>query len=206
MHNFKIIAISGVGRAGKDSFFRFASEYLHSQGVTTGRWAFADELKRDMDSFITEKFGFSAFTEDTAEKNKIRPLLVEYGRIRRNESRGQHWLKTIEPSILAEEGPQVRFITDLRFAKYGETDELNFVKKSGGNVIHVRRYSTNGFVQEPANKEEEDNDPLIWRAADLRFEWADWSQFDGGEKLARAEVERVMGENRRFWDERDYTK
>ncbi len=203
---FKIIGISGVGRAGKDSFYRFASEYLNSQGVTTGRWAFADELKRDMDDFIQAKFGFSAFTEKTDEKNKIRPLLVEYGKIRRNESRGQHWLKTIEPSILAKDGPQVRFITDLRFAKYGETDELNFVKRNGGHVIHVQRYSVYGFVQEPANAEEEENDPLIRWAADLKFDWSDWSQFYDGEKLARAEVEWVMGENRKFWDDRVYTK
>lgn len=200
MQKFKIIAISGVGRAGKDSFFRFASEYLNSQGVTTGRWAFADELKRDMDDFIQEKFGFSAFTENTDEKSKVRPLLVEYGRIRRNDSRGQHWLKTIEPSILAEEGPQVRFITDLRFAKYGETDELNFIKKNGGSVIHIQRYSVHGFVQEPANKEEEVNDPLIRWAADLRFQWTDWECFDGGEKMARAEVERVMSENKQMWE------
>jgi hypothetical protein len=52
MQPFKIIGISGVGRAGKDSFYRFASEFLETEGISCGRWAFADELKKDLDGFI----------------------------------------------------------------------------------------------------------------------------------------------------------
>ncbi len=196
-NKFKLIGISGVGRAGKDSFYRFASEFLETKGITYGRWAFADELKKALDPFIQKEFGFSAFTDETELKNKVRPLMVEYGKIRRNESRGQHWLNKIRETILAEEGPQVRFITDLRFAKYKETDELAFVKSNGGKVIHVERYHSNNLVVEPANQEEAANDPLIKWAADLRFQWYDW--LESGEELGRKAVFEALEKNEGLW-------
>jgi hypothetical protein len=206
MQSFKIIGISGVGRAGKDSFYRFASEYLNSEGITTGRWAFADELKKDMDVFISEKFGFSAFTENTEEKNKIRPLLVEYGKVRRKDSKGQYWLNKIRDTLLAPEGPQVRFITDLRFAEFGGSDELSFVKSNGGKIVHVERYESKDWygqfhVLGPANIEEEKNDPVIRKAADVQFRWHDFARFENSESIPRAEVERVMQENSGLWKE-----
>ena len=206
MQPFKIIGISGVGRAGKDSFYRFASDFLKEEGITCGRWAFADELKKDLDGFITEKFGFSAFTENTDEKNKIRPLLVEYGKIRRKESKGQYWLNKIRETLLAPEGPQVRFITDLRFAEFGGGDELGFVKSNGGKIVHVERYMDKDFygsyhVVEPANSEEEKNDPMIRKAADVQFRWHDFSKFENGESFARAEVVQVMQQNSGLWKE-----
>lgn len=204
--SFKIIGISGVGRAGKDSFYRFASEFLSEQGITFGRWAFADELKKDLDQFISEKFGFSAFTEITEEKNKVRPLMVEYGKIRRNESRGQYWINKIKPTILAEDGPQVRFITDLRFAKFKETDELAFVKNNFGSIIHVARYQSFGpdyvgenQVIEPANEEERENDPIVRQGADIKFRWSDYIGVENGEETARNLVFSVMRENAKLW-------
>ncbi len=204
--NFKIIGVSGVGRAGKDSFYRFASEFLGENGVTFGRWAFADELKKDLDSFIQEKFGFSAFTEITEEKNKVRPLMVEYGRIRRNESKAQYWIDKIKPTILAEEGPAVRFITDLRFGKFKETDEVAFVKNNFGSIVHVSRYQGFGVdylgynqVIEPANDEERENDPIVRQAADVKFRWSDYVGVENGEEIARNLVFSVLRENTKLW-------
>lgn len=206
MEMFKIIGISGVGRAGKDSFYRFASEFLEAQGVSYCRWAFADELKRDLDQFIFEKFGFSAFTEITEQKNKIRPLFVEYGKIRRNESKGQYWLNKIQPTILDKESVfQVRFITDLRFAEYGNVDELAFVQNNGGKIVHIEKYENKDWfgqfhVLEPANAEEERNDPMIRKAADVRFRWHNYNHYEQGENLARSEVWRLMSANPGLWD------
>ena len=199
---YKIIAISGVGRAGKDSFYQFAGEFLEEKRISFARFAFADELKKDLDSFVQDKFGFSAFTDDTDQKNKIRPLMVEYGKIRRNESRGQYWLNKIKDVLLAEDGPQVRFVTDLRFARYGEGDELDFMKKNGAKIVHVERFTPpdwlgNYEVIDPANDEEKTNDPLIKRAADVRFQWHTYLPDFGNQ--ARQEVFKLMERNPDLW-------
>ena len=45
------------------------------------RLAFADELKKDVDQFLVEKLGISAFTEVTEEKEIIRPMLTTWGEL-----------------------------------------------------------------------------------------------------------------------------
>jgi hypothetical protein len=202
MQKFKIIGISGVGRAGKDSFYNFAKQILEEKGISSGRWAFADELKKDLDPFIQEKFGFSAFTEITEEKDYIRPLMVEYGKIWRKKSKGSHWLDKIRPQILSEEGPQVRFITDLRFAAFGETDEAHFVQSNGGKIIHIEKLvpingSGNFEALAPANDEEKVNDPKVKKIADLKFRWNHFS--DGKEELGKKAVSDFLERNCRLW-------
>lgn len=199
---FKIIAISGVGRAGKDSFYKFAGDFLEEKGISFARFAFADELKKDLDPFIQEKFGFSAFTDETEKKNKIRPLMVEYGKIRRNESHGQYWLNKIKNELLSENGPQVRFVTDLRFARYGKGDELDFMISNGAKIVHVERFTEpdwlgNYEIIPPANGEEEANDPLIKKAATVRFQWHTYLPDLGNH--ARAEVFKLMERNPELW-------
>jgi len=202
MNKLKIIALSGVAQSGKDSFFRFATNFLHEKGLSTERFSFADELKKDLDSFIQDKFGFSAMTEISEEKNKIRPLMVEYGKIRRKESKGRHWIDQIRPKLLAESGAHVRFITDLRFAEFGAGDELGFVHEIGGKVIHIERIEGKTWLgdwwpKEPANDEERKNDPIIKRAADVKFSW--WDFMGGNEKLAQERVNEVLEQNEQLW-------
>ena len=202
MANFKLIGISGVGRAGKDSFFNFAKQSLEEKGISAGRWAFADELKKDLEPFILDKFGFSPFTEISEEKDLIRPLMVEYGKIWRKKSKGSHWLDKIRSSILAEDGPQVRFITDLRFAAFGESDEAHFVQSNGGKIIHIEKQipingSGNFETLPPANDEEAINDPKVKRIADVKFRWAHFS--DGKEEKGREAVENLLERRCGLW-------
>jgi hypothetical protein len=204
MEKFKIIALAGVGRAGKDTFYKFASEFLAENGISSGRWAFADELKKDLDEFVKDKFGYSVFTDDPVLKNEIRDLMVSYGKIWRKKSLGGHWISKIKSSLLAEDGPQIRFITDLRFGKFGEYDEIHFVKSNGGSIVHIERFEEpdwlgNCQIVPPVNEEERQNDPLLKENADVKVQWHDFKTNILGEEVGRKIVENVFKNNLNLW-------
>jgi len=70
-----LIAFCGYGRAGKDE----AAKTLIKAGYT--RVAFGDIIKGVFDEQVKRFLGFSAFTELTEEKQKIRPLLEQGGEV-----------------------------------------------------------------------------------------------------------------------------
>ena len=68
-----LIAFTGVAGAGKDA----ASAPLIAAGY--GRSAFGDIIKRQVDPLVQKYMGFSAFTEDRAQKPLIRRTLESWG-------------------------------------------------------------------------------------------------------------------------------
>jgi len=70
-----LIAFAGYAREGKDA----AAQRLIADGWE--RCAFGDIIKRQMDPLINHHLGFSAFTEDDAQKKKIRPILEQWGEV-----------------------------------------------------------------------------------------------------------------------------
>jgi hypothetical protein len=70
---YPLIAFVGYARAGKDE----AAKPLIAAGYN--RVCFGDLIKRQLDTLIQRHFGFSAFTEDTAQKAKIRRTLENWG-------------------------------------------------------------------------------------------------------------------------------
>lgn len=70
----KIIGVSGFARSGKDLFTAVAQKLLTEQGLKTEKYALAYELKNDLKDLIKSKVGIDVFTENTNEKNIIRPL------------------------------------------------------------------------------------------------------------------------------------
>lgn len=69
----KLIAFTGYAGAGKDE----AAAPLIAAGWR--RAAFGDIIKRLLDPLVRQHLGFSAFTEDRAQKARIRGLLVHGG-------------------------------------------------------------------------------------------------------------------------------
>jgi hypothetical protein len=70
-----LIAFCGYGRAGKDE----AAKTLIKAGYA--RVAFGDIIKGVFDELVKNFLGFSAFTEDSAQKQQIRPLLEQGGEV-----------------------------------------------------------------------------------------------------------------------------
>jgi hypothetical protein len=69
-----LVAFAGYARAGKDEA---ASVLINAHGYA--RHNFSDIIKANLDPLITRHFGFSAFTEVNAEKERIRRTLEAWG-------------------------------------------------------------------------------------------------------------------------------
>lgn len=163
------IGISGVARAGKDSFATILLEVLAERGVLATRFAFANELKREINPFLIAEFGISAWTSDSQEKKVIRPRLVEFGRRMRNLTQGTHWIRQVEKSIEENRSKPPYVITDVRYKEFS-FDEVDWIKNEGV-LIHVSRILPDGTEVCPANRDEAENDPRLRRHADFLFSW-----------------------------------
>lgn len=71
----KLVAFAGYARSGKDE----AAKALINCGYT--RVAFGDIIKSQVAELVQRHLGFSAFTEDNAQKQKIRPILEQWGEV-----------------------------------------------------------------------------------------------------------------------------
>jgi hypothetical protein len=176
----KVIGVGGFARCGKDTFVAIAKDILQQNGFNAHRYAFADELKREVDHMM-KAYGFNPtiFTEDTDIKTLNRPLLLWWGCQRRRESPGGlYWvekvdevLKKVKQNLSEQHSDEtVALISDVRFA-----NEVDWVRKDwSGFFVHLRRYALTmdgpKFDKAP-NDEEEKNDPIIALRADYRLEW-----------------------------------
>ena len=192
----QLIGISGLARSGKDLFTSVAQSILKENKITSEKYALAYELKSDLKDLIKSKTGIDVFTENTEEKNIIRPMLVAYGDVMRKISGGTYWTNKIEQRIGKSES-DVIFITDIRYDVY-PNDECTWLKyKQCGKLIHItkfkmspapskRRISTSKPVKiynEAPNEHELFNNPKVKSKADYAFEWEDYSDMIGDLKL-----------------------
>lgn len=183
-----IVGISGYARSGKDLFASVAEKILKERGLRVKKFALAYELKNDLKSLIKTKVGVDVFTENTDEKNIIRPLLVAYGDVMRKVSEGRYWTRKLEQKIVNSK-IDVAIITDIRYDYYAE-DEVTWLRnKQCGKLIHItkfkmasapskRRISTSKPVKiydNPPNDHELLNNPKLKAKADYAFEWEDYS-------------------------------
>jgi len=192
----KIIGISGMARSGKDLFTTVAQKILSDKGFRTERYALAYELKNDLKELIKDKTSINVFTEDTKEKNIIRPLLVAYGDVMRKISEGKYWTSKVE-TRLSTSNADVVFITDIRYDIYTE-DECNWLqRKMNGKLIHLIKYSMSPapskrristakpvkIYEAAPNEHELFNSPKLKAKSDYSFEWEDQSNKLGEYKL-----------------------
>jgi hypothetical protein len=164
----KLIGISGLARSGKDTL---ASALVRKAAfwrpeLKIARYAFANALKNITGEFCWNTFGIKIFTDNTKEKEIIRPLLVGVGSAARLKN-PRYWIEIVEKQIAAEK-PAVAIITDVRFAEH-DSDELKWIK-TNGKLIHVER-TENGVAMSPPNSEEKRNNPKLKKAADFRVIW-----------------------------------
>ena len=132
MKNIKhIISISGSARSGKDTLADNFISILKASGIKSQKLSFAYELKKDVDSFLLEQLGISAFTEDSYEKSLIRPFLVTWGTDVMRKKDPCVWIKKLEKSL---DSNAVNIIADLRFE-----NELEWVKENNGLSLFIER-------------------------------------------------------------------
>ena len=158
----KLIGIAGYARSGKDTFFARSAKYLNDNGLEAKRYAFADALKSEVDSLLTEYTGSSAFTEKDSEKEIVRPLLVTYGTEIRRKLNPNCWIEKITPSVGEDldKGKYV-FITDVRFE-----NEAQWIKSQGGLMVYVEREGI-----KPANHEEHTQNIRMKKYLNYKIFW-----------------------------------
>lgn len=167
-----LYALSGTARCGKDSFSALLVSILSAQGQASATWAFADQLKRELEPTIWAKYHISVWTQDSAEKAIIRPDLVSHGEKRRAESGGRYWIEQIDPAVRAGLTAGVsQIVKDCRYASH-DADEAAWVHSLGGKIIHITRILPDGMTPiGPANPQEALNDPKVYEVADVRLTW-----------------------------------
>lgn len=166
MENYTIL-LSATGRSGKDSICQGFIKSLASHGILAKRYAFADELKKQLDPLLLLNHGISCFTEDPVEKPLIRNLMITYGKMCR-EIDEDFWVKIVQKKVAAEEKPHIAIISDCRYPSEAEF----FKEQSRENfLLHITRYDENGKPFPPIGPDEEKYDPELKELADFRFSW-----------------------------------
>lgn len=179
----KIIGISGLAGDGKDSLCNLLRALFEEDGLQFERMAIADELKEECKQALLSIYNIDPITCSREEKDKIRDLLVFYAKVKREESKGTHWINKLGKRIQSlpkTEGDRIICIPDVRHAEY-EKDEVAWIKKNKGILVHVKKYkieSSFPFKKTysiPVNSEEAYHTPKLEEVADFVIEWQDTS-------------------------------
>ena len=194
----KIIAVSGVARAGKDTIANGLEKVINEMNpsIKILRTSFAGQLKSETRDFIQEKFNIDVFSADGAEKEIIRPILIGYGQSRRSQTKGKYWVDVVEKEIFLEK-PDLTIISDIRFADETD-DELSWLKAKKGKLIHVSRYHLENGKKKftpPAGADEKRNDPKLKSAADYSICWKDSNDNKELEEMTRSFCEEFYYKN-----------
>lgn len=167
----RVIGIAGNATVGKDTFYEIAKDILLDH-YTVERLAFADALKNDLKDFVLTKFGLEIFNLSRVQKELLRPLMVAYGKAKRDLTKGMCWIDQVQELIYASQSDIV-FITDVRYA--GESgNEYKMIKDNGGALIYIKKISSSGdHYTPPANEEERVNNKQLMNCADIEVIWDD---------------------------------
>jgi len=156
-----IIPISGFARAGKDTLANAIFDHLAKDEpeYSVIIMKFADALKESMQLSIDDAgVAVDVFTEDTAKKTALRPLLVAYGQYCRSQNPNV-WVDKVVESIntwaddtLLDSGSagSVVIVPDLRYSNEYHKLEALCIKRGWSYVpIYIERQ-----FNMPANNEE----------------------------------------------------
>lgn len=159
----KLIVLSGPSRCGKDTLADAILDELAENCLKFDKISLATTLKQECMEECAAKFGISSFTEITAEKNIIRPFLVESSKKKRFESNGSYYFNKAMESVNHSiwKGYRGAVIPDLRYLEYS-SDEAVLAKKAGAKIIYLDREDVDF-----ANEEERLNLPRIKNIADM---------------------------------------
>lgn len=170
-----IIGLGGIAQSGKDFFFTNLKKTTKRNVI---RFAIADELKKELFSLIKNTYNVDIFNCSAEDKEKIRPMLLSHGKIRRNDSKGRYWINKISEKVkdAAKDEKNIVVITDIRYDEFAE-DEVDWVKKElNGFFVHISKYTEDKGAKVfglPPNEDEAINNPKLIEKADYLIQWPD---------------------------------
>jgi len=159
-----VIGISGAARAGKDTLCRALIRVLAKEHKKAVRKSIAgDTVKADLQELIERKFKLDSFTEITEEKEFMRPLLVEYGKMQRSKTKGRYFIEQFQ-----SEQDAINILPDIRYVEYPK-DEVYWLKNEvNGFLIFLEREGVSDV-----NDTERVNNKIIREVADYKLKWSD---------------------------------
>jgi hypothetical protein len=161
-HKYPVIGIAGAARSGKDTLCSGLIRIFNKISIPATRKSLAgDQIKSDLKELLLSKCNIDPFTKDSREKELIRPILVEYGKLQRAKTQGRYFINFFEAS-----DSKVLIIPDIRFSEHPK-DEIYWLKKElNGLLIFIER--ENVF---DANETEKSNNLIIKNSADFVLKW-----------------------------------
>lgn len=163
----KIIGVTGYAKSGKDTFYSLLKLVAPAR---IRRYAFADQLKDDLDVISHRMFQKKASVLNAEEKEIFRPILISYGCAWRTLD-PIHWVRIVQSRIewdtsmlYSDAQPILPVITDIRFF-----NEFSFLREKYGKDFVMVEISRDGAPTPP--DEELRNQPALSQAADFKINW-----------------------------------
>lgn len=176
--NLKIIALSGVARSGKDTFASILTQKLALNGYKAKSIALANPLKKFCADFCMQNLNIDVWTNDTEQKEIIRPFLIWFGGAKRKMTEGRFWINLANErinEIRASGEYDYVIITDIRYCEY-TNDELHWVlNELKASLVHITQtivLNDGGRAKLlPPNEHEARNDPYIHQLSNYKVVW-----------------------------------
>jgi hypothetical protein len=157
-----IIGICGNARCGKDTMAELIQEVLADIGIKSKKINLADSLKDELRDFVDQTLGIDVYTNNTEEKNIIRPLLVTWGTHVRRKLDEDIWLKKAVEKMKDE---CVYIIPDIRYP-----NEMDWLRQHNSYCIFIDRIDGDILIP-PANDDEALNNPILKENSDFQLTW-----------------------------------
>ena len=189
-----MIGITGVATSGKDTLFNFLYKKYKENNIVCQRFALADLLKKDLYVFIKMLFNIDLYLITPEQKELIRPILVVYGKYKRNASGGRYWIEKLNGEILNylnRTKNLLPIVTDIRYSEYLKDEVFWLKNEMNGVLIHVSRRK-NGNLIPPANEEEARNDKKLFELSDYRLIWDTDPDKDALYKNVSSDIENII--------------
>ena len=139
-HFYQPIGIAGNASVGKDTLCKYLIQaFKEKYNIKAKRCSIAgDTIRKDLKSLILKKTGINIETANPHEKERIRPIMVEYGRFMRNQTEGRYFIKHLEQK--KNFGANfVPIIPDIRYSEY-QFDEAHWLlNERKGILIFLER-------------------------------------------------------------------
>ena len=163
----KPIGITGFARCGKDTFFELFTKYCNKNNIKTKRIALADLLKNDIKQFVSQNFNIDISNVDNKNKEFIRPLMLVYGKLKRESTDGKYWTTKVQGQLddCITNGI-IPVITDLRYDEYTQDEYFWLKQKNNGYLVSITLAKN-----KPANKDVRVNITKIKKSADYKIRW-----------------------------------
>lgn len=162
MKTTSVIAITGTRGVGKDTLVALLQR-LH---YGTARFAFADQLRKDLEQFVTAYFEQDVWTTDPEIKERLRPLLIGYGMAQRSFD-PEYWADRTIAAIKLDRiayPDMLACIADCRF----ENEAIRLREAFGASFILIN-LTREGSP--PPTDEEEKHFRQVAAMADYHLHW-----------------------------------